>query len=131
MQPSGPRRPEVWICVGLGVVVVLVGIAFFLSPLAGNTLPTSMVLYLFFPFGYGWLWGIFGLFFFFWILRLIFWPWGCGWGWGWGYRRRHWRRYDQAVSILRERYAKGEITKEQFEQMMRDLEEHERVPGNF
>ncbi|MDP9289837.1 MAG: SHOCT domain-containing protein [Thermoproteota archaeon] len=27
--------------------------------------------------------------------------------------------------MLRERYAKGEITKEQFEQMMRDLKEHD------
>jgi putative membrane protein len=26
-----------------------------------------------------------------------------------------------AASIVRERYAKGEITKEQFEQMLRDL----------
>jgi len=30
-----------------------------------------------------------------------------------------------AREILRERYAKGEITKEQFEQMMRDLKEHD------
>ena len=46
-------------------------------------------------------------------------------GLGWGYQRRYgWWRYDGASQILRERYAKGEITKEQFDQMMRDLEGH-------
>src|SRR5574341_1450171 len=40
------------------------------------------------------------------------------------YPRRYWRYGDDAYYILRERYARGEITKEQFEQMMRDLQQH-------
>ena len=35
--------------------------------------------------------------------------------------RSYSRRPDSAVQIIRERYAKGEITKEQFEQMTKDL----------
>jgi len=31
--------------------------------------------------------------------------------------------YDEALNILRTRYAKGKVTKEQFEQMKKDLEE--------
>jgi uncharacterized membrane protein len=38
---------------------------------------------------------------------------GC-WGWSGGW-------YDPAMGTLRERYAKGEITKEQLDQMTRDL----------
>jgi putative membrane protein len=30
----------------------------------------------------------------------------------------------KAIEILKERYAKGEITEEQFENMMRELEQH-------
>ena len=43
----------------------------------------------------------------------------------WSSRRRHWRQQfkaNQPVRILRQRYARGEITKEQFDQMMRDLD---------
>jgi uncharacterized membrane protein len=40
-------------------------------------------------------------------------------------RRRHWRQQHQGhngpMRILRERYARGEITKEQFDQMSQDL----------
>jgi putative membrane protein len=69
----------------------------------------------FFPFGF-----IFFLFFVFFIGRLLFWPWAGGWGW----RRGYYYRHDEAADILRQRYARGEITKEQFVQMMRDLEQH-------
>jgi putative membrane protein len=116
--------------------VVLAGVSFFFGGPGGTPgIPLGVVYFPFFPFGFGWVWGLFGIFFVFWIFRWIFWGWGggwgWGWGWGWGYRGRYWRRYDQAVAILRERYAKGEITKEQFDQMMRDLEAHERQPGNI
>ena len=42
----------------------------------------------------------------------------------WNSRRKHWReqyRANQPLRILRQRYARGEITKEQFEEMLRDL----------
>ncbi|MBI3840946.1 MAG: SHOCT domain-containing protein [Thaumarchaeota archaeon] len=43
------------------------------------------------------------------------------WPWGWGYGRGYWHRHDEAEEILRQRFAKGEITKEQFDQMLKDL----------
>lgn len=51
-------------------------------------------------------------------LRLVFMP--------FRYRRyaRAWQNYDPAIDTLRQRYARGEISKEQFEQMSRDLEQH-------
>jgi len=70
----------------------------------------------FFPFGF-----IFFIFFLFFIFRLVFWGWGGGWGW----RRRYgYGYYGDAQEIIRQRYARGEITKEQFDQMSRDLEQH-------
>jgi putative membrane protein len=69
----------------------------------------------FYPFGFGWIWTIFAFFFVFWVLRWVFWPLKP-------YPYRYWRDKEDAVSILRARYAGGEITKEQFEQMRRDLE---------
>jgi putative membrane protein len=77
----------------------------------------------FFPFGL--FFGFFWIFAIFWFIRWLFWPrrWGYGWGSGY-YGRRYWGNEDRAYYILRERYARGEITKEQFDQMMRDLEQH-------
>ena len=66
----------------------------------------------FFPFGF-----IFFIFIVFALSRLLFWP------WAWGWRRSYGYRHDEARDILRQRYAKGEITKEQFAQMMRDLDQ--------
>lgn len=68
----------------------------------------------FFSFHFGWLGGILLLFLVFWIARWFFWPWRGGW-----YRYE----YRSAEYILKERYAKDEITKERFEQMIRDLRE--------
>jgi uncharacterized membrane protein len=49
------------------------------------------------------------------VARLLFWRSRRG------RMRRYWRQ-DESFRILRERYARGEITKEQFDQMLRDLE---------
>lgn len=46
---------------------------------------------------------------------------------GGGHRHHHWHDYyhdenkNSALNILQERYAKGEITKEQYESMKKDL----------
>jgi len=43
----------------------------------------------------------------------------------WRSRRKYWRerfRGNEPIRILRQRYARGEITKEQFDQMLHDLE---------
>jgi putative membrane protein len=68
----------------------------------------------FFPFGF--LFGLLAILMIFGALRWLLAP------WGYGHRRRYWRYRDQSYYILRERYAKGEITKEKYEQMMQDLQ---------
>jgi uncharacterized membrane protein len=48
-------------------------------------------------------------------------------------RRNYWRGRMQAnapARILRQRYARGEISREQFQQMMRDLREGHQPPEN-
>jgi putative membrane protein len=51
------------------------------------------------------------------VIFLVKWSfWGRGWG------SSDWRYYGGVERILEERYARGELTKDQFEQMKRDLE---------
>jgi putative membrane protein len=100
-----------WSIVGL---IAVIGVSIVLS-LYFIPRPPGAFYYSFFPLHFGWLGGIFLIFIVFWIARWLFWPWRGGY-----YSYRH-RQSDDAASIARERYAKGEITKEQFDQMMRDL----------
>ena len=106
-----PGRWLAWSFVGL---IILIGVSIAAS-LLFFSLRGAGTPFVFFPFGFGWFF-IFWIFIFFWGMR-----WWGGWGW---HGRRSWYPRDDAHAILRERYARGEIGKEQFEQMMRDLEQH-------
>ncbi|HZY46393.1 MAG TPA: SHOCT domain-containing protein [Candidatus Bathyarchaeia archaeon] len=119
-QLNRPRHIFAWgIFALLAVIVATVAISAFLYATRAAPAPGTDYPFFFFPFP---LFFIFGFFVFFWIVRWLFFPWR--WGWGWGYGRRYWRYQDESYYIIRERYARGEITKEQFEQMMRDLQQH-------
>jgi putative membrane protein len=106
------RRIIGWGIIGLiAVIGISIALSFYFVPR-----PPGYSYYpFFFPFNFGWLGAIFLIFIVFWIARWFFWPWRGGY-YSYRYQSRN------AESILKERYAKGEITKEQFEQMMRDLE---------
>jgi uncharacterized membrane protein len=121
LSEHGWNRPKHFFAWGIfalfAVIVASVAVSAFLfavrpAPVTGTYYP-----YFFFPFP---LFFIFGIFAFFWIVRWLIFPWRGGWG----YRSRYWRYQDESYNIIRERYAKGEITKEQFEQTMRDLQQH-------
>ncbi len=109
------------------LAVVIVAIVSFFALIAIRGYPAApMTTYNGYPFFGGWFFFPFGIIFFFLFLflvtRFVFWGW-----WGWGWRRRYWYGYEygDAHEILRQRYARGEITKEQFDQMTRDLEQHQ------
>ena len=95
--------------IGVGIIVSLVYVAFG-SPQGPNG-P-------WFPF-FGF-WAFLWIFILFGALRWFLWPrWGYGWGYGRGYG---WGGSPRTIVL--ERYARGEITKDQLDQMMRDLDQH-------
>jgi putative membrane protein len=114
------RRVGGFIAWGVFGLIVLVGVSIIASllffwPRASGTFYPFFPAF-FFPFHFGWLGGIFLILVVFLIARWVFLPW----------RNRdspssYSQYHDGAHSILKERYAKGELTKEQFQQMMLDL----------
>ena len=122
MNTRGNERPRREMRFGwLLVCLVLLAVIAFVIALTLRILfrPVTMPYYgggfflFFFPFGI--------LVFFLVVIviaRLIFWPLGLG------YRRAYWRLHSEAAEIVKARYARGEITQEQYDQMMRDLEQH-------
>ncbi len=95
------------------LVVVGIGTSVFFAP---RPFPQAFSPFSFFRFG--WFFGLFWILIIFWAVRWLFWP------RRWGYGRGYWGYGDESYYILRQRYARGEITKEQLDQMMRDLREH-------
>jgi uncharacterized membrane protein len=97
------RQTRAWIFAAVLIAIaslVTVGVLF------GRFSPLAYPPYFFFP------WIFIPLFFFGFFFALRW--------WGWGYWNSE-RYYDSALEILRERFARGEITKDQYEQMGRDL----------
>ncbi|MDG6904313.1 MAG: hypothetical protein JRN20_00850 [Nitrososphaerota archaeon] len=68
-------------------------------------------------FGFGWIFIPIVFFLIFFGFRWYFWG-SFEWRRGWGYCGRY---YDPAIEALRERYARGEIKKEQFDEMTKKL----------
>ena len=108
------RRIVGWGIIGLiAVIGISIAVSLYFTPWR----PGGFFHYpFFFPFHFGWLGAILLVFIVFWIARWFFRPWKGG-----GYYSYPQQQRPDAASIVRERYAKGEITREQFEQMMRDL----------
>ena len=118
---NDPRgRALHWIRLGFLVLfAVLVAAMIYFLFVVLPTVPAGTT-YPMYPFwGFGWLWVLLGFFLIFGLLRFAFW--GPRW-WGSYYgRHAYYARQNEAYHILRERYARGEITREQYDQMMRDL----------
>ena len=102
---SGSSRPSVigtLLMLPIGLIVALVLLYVYLIGFRGRYFPGEFLVILVVIF--------LGLF----VVRMLFWR----------SRRKYWRekrRGNEAMRILRERYARGEITKEQFDQTMHDL----------
>jgi putative membrane protein len=111
---TGRYRGSPWPIAAIALVVVAILAVGFLGGFVWHP-AVGAGSYPFFPFGFFWIWPLFGFFFIFFLARWLFW----GWGWRGGY---HYGHHSDAARILEERYARGEITKDQFEQMTKDLQ---------
>jgi putative membrane protein len=113
---------------GIAGLLLLIGVALVIGVVArvivGPGAGFGFFPFFFFPFGF-----FLFIFFLFFLFRGLFWGWG---GWGWRgypmYGRYGYGYHDGAAEILRRRYASGEITKDQFDQMMRDLAQSRTPP---
>jgi putative membrane protein len=106
-----------------GAILLVLVLGLFVGPFFGgyygmmgpyNAYPLPYFGWFLFPFGFS-----FVIFILFFAFRWLWFPWRGRYYLGGWYRHR-----DEAEDILRQRYARGEITKDQFDQMTRDLEQH-------
>lgn len=122
--PPPRRGARRWVVLGIALMVVAVVGVLFLLYLNGLFGPT--------PYGphsgFGYWGGFFVLFILLWItffvVRVAFWS-----SRGYGRRPRGAWGPDPAVLAARQRYARGEISREQFDQIMTDLGRRGRGPG--
>jgi uncharacterized membrane protein len=100
----------------LGIFVAFVtGVATLIAlSIAFGRFPTPVYPPFFFFFG-GW-WILIPLFLFGFFFFFRWWGWGYWWG-----NRGYYYDYDLALETLRQRFARGEITSEQYEEMKRNL----------
>jgi putative membrane protein len=113
----------IWLAIGiafLAVLVTIVASTLYFGFVLGRAVFFAPHVFPFFGFpffGLGFI--ILGLLIVGFVLRLVFLPWRRN-----TYYSRRWFNYDPAMDSLRQRYARGEITREQFDQMASDLERH-------
>jgi putative membrane protein len=99
------------------VIFPLLFVAAFVAILAGSSLYFHAAA----PAGYAWWpWAPFGWFLIFPVFFIAFFALRFFWWGPWGGRSWYYHG-ESAIEILGERFARGEITKEQFEQMRKDL----------
>jgi putative membrane protein len=125
-NPEPGRPARFWLLLGVGIAMIaaliIVAILLFSGAFAFGPRPY-----------YGYWGGWFLLIIFLWIgfflIRMAFWSSRAS-------RREYYRQQhrggpgrDPAVMMARQRYARGEITREQFEQIMTDLGRRGRGPG--
>ncbi len=114
------RPPRIWPWILIPIVALVASATFAIIGFLtyGQAGPYPWPWWGFFPwFPFVGLWIFFGFLFLFGFFRWGASPWSWGYGWDRGDR-------DDSRAILRERYARGEITREQFDEMRRDLDEH-------
>jgi putative membrane protein len=126
MQLFKPRQEafnmpheERWPGIGIAIMFMFIGIAIFIGIIFSIANGS-------FGFGsFGSVWNLLWLFFVIWFISWIFFrPWRYGYMHRHGYR--HWHQDEEdAIEILKRRYAKGEITEAQFRKMMAELRKHE------
>ncbi len=117
MSARAPRFGP-WILIPVVAVVAFAAVAIVGFLTVGAAGPYPWPWWGFFPwFPFVGIWIFLGFLFLFGVFR-----WGGGpWAWGGGWDR--WD-HDESRAILRERYARGEITREQFDEMRGALDEH-------
>ena len=122
-EPTRIRRIVSWRIIGLMAVIGLsIALSFYFAPRLGGGFFHYPI---FFPFHFGWLGVIFLIFLVFLVVRWLFFCPRRESGEEGDYHSRQKQQRPGPASIVKERYAKGEITREQFEQMMRDLRQEE------
>lgn len=121
-----PRR---WLYGALAALFVFLGLGIFLAILI-PTLQGATPTFDFTSASWTWVWQLVALvvtiWVIFWVVRLV--VWGVAGPYEARYYRRAWRHYrdwglgyDPALATARERYARGEISRDQFDQLAGDL----------
>jgi uncharacterized membrane protein len=125
-----PRRTGLWIAIGFSVALIVALVLLFWYYSAAYPSGSSRP---YFPFFGGFFLVFFIFLIAFFVLRVAFWS-TRGYGRYGAYGRRgayggSGRFRDPAVMAARQRYARGEITREQYDQIMTDLGRRGRGPG--
>jgi uncharacterized membrane protein len=102
-----------WLFKGLAVLFILVGLAAFISIILYAVRNPGLPAFASTGFGWGWAWNVIGLLVFawvvLWLLRMLFHAGG-------------WRGHGGGRREARRRYARGEISRKQYLEIIKDLD---------